>query len=86
MATIFLGKGRYGGIVVDSEGRIVASRTEQKGRSYLQVLCSNDKTVNQYIDSYESKLKRPGGCAVTNDRHVIVVDLGNNCIKKYRYW
>ncbi|XP_066253109.1 tripartite motif-containing protein 3-like isoform X2 [Euwallacea similis] len=80
------GKGRYGGIIVDSEGRIVASRTEQKGRSYLQVLSSNDKTVNQYIDSHEAKLKRPGGCAVTPDRHVVVVDLGNNCIKKYRYW
>ncbi|KAL1491893.1 hypothetical protein ABEB36_012415 [Hypothenemus hampei] len=80
------GKGRYGGIVIDTEGRIVASRTEQKGRSYLQVLCSNDKSVNQYIDSYDSKLKRPGGCAVTNDLHVIVVDLGNNSIKKYRYW
>ncbi|XP_076251395.1 tripartite motif-containing protein 2-like isoform X4 [Rhynchophorus ferrugineus] len=80
------GKGRYGGIVVDQDNRIIASRTEQKGRSYLQVLCSNDKTINQYIDSYDSKLKRPNGCAVTNDHHVIVVDLGNNCIKKYRYW
>ncbi|XP_050304391.1 tripartite motif-containing protein 3-like isoform X2 [Anthonomus grandis grandis] len=80
------GKGRFGGITIDSEGRIVASRTEQKGRSYLQVLSSHDKTVNQHIDSHDSKLKRPGGCAVTNDNHVVVVDLGNNCIKKYRYW
>ncbi|XP_030755457.1 tripartite motif-containing protein 2-like isoform X3 [Sitophilus oryzae] len=80
------GKGRYGGIIVDQDNRIIASRTEQKGRTYLQVLSSNDKNVNQYVDSHDSKLKRPSGCAVTNDFHVVVVDLGNNCIKKYRYW
>ncbi|XP_060527863.1 tripartite motif-containing protein 3-like isoform X2 [Cylas formicarius] len=80
------GKGRYGGLVIDGQGRILASRTEQKGRTYVQVLSTMDKTVNQCIDSHESKLKRPSGVAVTNDNHVVVVDLGNNCVKKYRYW
>ncbi|KAK4875335.1 hypothetical protein RN001_011757 [Aquatica leii] len=80
------GKGRYGGIVLDSENRILASRSEQKGRNYLQILSLTDSSLNNIVDSNESKLKRPSGIAVTADNHVIVVDLGNNCVKKYRYW
>ncbi|KAJ8943472.1 hypothetical protein NQ318_006325 [Aromia moschata] len=80
------GKGRYGGITVDSENKILVSRMEQKGRTYVQVLSLTDNTLNLCIDSHDAKLKRPSGLATTNDNHVIVVDLGNNCIKKYRYW
>lgn len=83
---LFTGKGRYGSISVDSENRILASRTDHKGKSYLQILSIIDDNLNSTIDSQNSKLKRPSGVAVTNDNHVIVVDLGNNCIKKYRYW
>lgn len=71
---------------MDNQNRIVASRSEQKGRNYVQVLSLTDKTLNSIIDSYEMKLKRPSGIALTFDNHVIVVDLGNNCVKKYRYW
>ncbi|XP_008198605.2 tripartite motif-containing protein 2 isoform X3 [Tribolium castaneum] len=80
------GKGRYGGVAIDSEGRILTSRSEQKGKNYVQVLSLTDTNINNHIDSHESKLKRPSGVAVTAGNHVIVVDLGNNCIKKYRYW
>lgn len=81
------GKGRYGGIAVDLDNRILASRTEQKGRNYIQLLSLNgDNNLNNCIDSNDSKLKRPSGIALTNNNYVIVVDLGNNCIKKYRYW
>lgn len=79
------GRGRYGGVAVDSEGMVVASRSE-KGRNFVQVFNLNDGTLLATIDSYESKLKRPSGLATTNDRHLIVVDLGNDCIKKYQYW
>nr|CAD7453141.1 unnamed protein product [Timema tahoe] len=79
------GKGRYGGVVVDGNNRIIATRSE-KNRNYVQVLGLDDGSLVSTIDSHESKLKRPSGMAVTSDRHVIVVDLGNNCIKKYRYW
>ncbi|GLV35927.1 thin [Carabus blaptoides fortunei] len=79
------GKGRFGGIVVDSEGRILASRSE-KGRNFLQLLNLKEGIVAGTVDSSESKLKRPSGISCTNDCHVIVVDLGNDCIKKYRYW
>ena len=80
------GKGRYGGIAIDYDGKIVASRSEQKGKNYVHVLSLTDTNVNNHIDSHDNKLKRPSGVAVTLGNHVIVVDLGNNCIKKYRYW
>ena len=37
------------------------------------------------IDSHADKMKRPAGLATTNDGHVLVVDLGNDCVKKFRY-
>ncbi|KAL4221155.1 hypothetical protein ACF0H5_019414 [Mactra antiquata] len=76
-------KGDYGGIVVDSSGLILATRIE-KGRGFVQVLNSSGKLMF-CIDSFEDKLKRPSGLTVTKDHHVYVADLGNNCIKKYRY-
>ncbi|XP_063236563.1 tripartite motif-containing protein 3-like [Bacillus rossius redtenbacheri] len=79
------GKGRYGGVAVDDSDLIVASRSE-KNRNYVQVLRFSDGAVVSTIDSHGSKLKRPSGTAVTAAHSVIVVDLGNNCLKKYRYW
>lgn len=80
-----VGKGRYGGIAIDNEGRILASYTE-KGRTVIQVLKLGGGTVLSEIDSHSSKLRRPSGIAVLPDKQLIVVDLGNDCIKKYRYW
>ncbi|XP_052820878.1 tripartite motif-containing protein 2-like isoform X2 [Mya arenaria] len=76
-------KGDYGGICVDGAGHILATRIE-KGKGFVQVLNSSGKLMS-CIDSFEDKLKRPSGLCVTKDHHVYVVDLGNNCIKKYRY-
>lgn len=70
---------------MDSEGMVVASRSE-KGRNFVQVFRLSDGTLLSTLDSHDSKLKRPSGLTTTNDRHIIVVDLGNDCIKKYRYW
>ena len=82
----FVGKGRYGGIAVDLEGKIVASRSD-KGRSIIQVLkLGGGSSVLTEIDSHSSKLRRPTGIAVLPDNHLVVVDLGNDCVKKYRYW
>lgn len=71
---------------MDSDNKVVASRTQQKGKAYVQLLSLTDHNLNNCIDSHENKLKRPSGIAVTSDNYVIVVDLGNNCVKKYRYW
>lgn len=70
---------------MDEEGHIVATRSE-KCRHYIQVLSSEEDGVLSTIDSHESKLKRPSGIAIMPDHHIIVVDLGNDCVKKYQYW
>ena len=81
----FAGKGRYGGLTMDSGNRIIATRSE-KCRHYIQVLSSEEDKVLSTIDSHESKLKRPSGVAVMPGHHIVVVDLGNDCVKKYQYW
>ena len=77
------GKGQYGGISVDSSGHILATKTE-KGRSYVQILSGGGKPL-YIVDSHEDKLKRPSGLAVMTDFRLVVADLGNDCVKKYRY-
>ncbi|XP_074654650.1 tripartite motif-containing protein 3-like isoform X2 [Tubulanus polymorphus] len=76
-------KGQYGGVTVDQSGAVLATRTE-KGRSFVQVFGSDGKHAFN-IDSNDDKLKRPSGLSCLSDGHVIVVDLGNDCVKKYRY-
>ena len=48
------------------------------------------------IDSHGCKMKRPTGLAVMREeqegageegrRHVVVVDIGNDCVRKFRYF
>lgn len=79
------GKGRYGGITVDAQGHILGSRTE-KGKNFIQVFSLSDGNLLGTIDSDSSKLKRPSGVADIDGKYVIVVDLGNDTLKKYCYW
>ncbi|KAG8036096.1 hypothetical protein G9C98_004676 [Cotesia typhae] len=76
---------QYGGIAVDQDGKIVASRSD-KGRSIIQVMKLGGGAMLTEIDSHSSKLRRPTGIAVLPNNYLVVVDLGNDCIKKYRYW
>jgi len=76
------GKGRFGGVVVDSQGVIVATRTE-KNRSFLQVFVDNKLASS--IDSFNYKLRRPSDVAFVSPNHILVIDLGNDCVKQYRY-
>ncbi|XP_014235662.1 tripartite motif-containing protein 2-like isoform X1 [Trichogramma pretiosum] len=78
------GKGKYAGVTIDNEGRILATRTE-KGRSFIQLLKFGGEILSE-IDSHNSKLRRPSGIAVLPEEHLVAVDLGNDCVKKYRYW
>ncbi|KAL0267807.1 UNVERIFIED_CONTAM: hypothetical protein PYX00_009961 [Menopon gallinae] len=78
-------RGRYGGLSVDDEDRIIVARSE-KNRNTIQILRIPGGEVISTIDSNDSRVKRPGGISVTKDNHVIVVDLGHDCVKKYRYW
>lgn len=78
------GKGRYGGICYDGRGNLLATRAE-KTKSYIQVFDFVSGQLKFVIDSFCAKLKRPTGLSVNSDYCLFVVDLGNDCIKKYRY-
>ncbi|KAI5744623.1 hypothetical protein M8J76_003915 [Diaphorina citri] len=82
---VFNGKGKYGGIAVDEQGLIVASRSEGS-RHYVQVFRLSDGALVNTIDSYGARLRRPTGVATGSDGHCYVIDLGNHCVCKYRYW
>jgi tripartite motif-containing protein 2/3 len=52
----------------------------------LQVFNLSSGSLYSTIDSHGCKLKRPTGLAVMSDRHLVVADIGNDCIKKFRYF
>lgn len=79
------GKGRYGGLVCDNHGFLLATRTE-KARSFIQVFKMDTGSLYSVIDSHGCKMKRPTGLAVMQDKHLVVVDIGNDCVRKYRYF
>lgn len=80
-------RGRYCGLSIDSSGFLLAARVE-KSKSYVQVFNQNKEwELHSVIDSHGSKLKRPTGVAVgkSEDGFVFVVDIGHECVRKYRY-
>lgn len=77
-------KGSYGGLFLDPKGFLLASRQE-KNASCIQIFDFSLGTLIFTIDSKEAKLRRPSGLATTQEGYVIIVDLGNDCIKKFRY-
>lgn len=77
--------GSYGGLTLDGKGNLLATRME-KTRNCVQIFDYESGQLKYSIDSSDARLKRPSGLATTDDYHVIVVDLGNDCIKKYRYF
>jgi len=83
-AAAAVARGRYSGVAVDRHGMILAARME-KARSYIQVFELGEGTLYSVIDSHGSKLKRPTGVAVGKDDHAYVVDIGHDCVRKYRY-
>lgn len=77
-------RGRFYGITVDRSNNLLATRVD-KHKNVIQVIDFTNGALKFIIDSNDAKLKRPSCLAITDDDHVIVVDLGNDCIKKYRY-
>ena len=78
------GRGQYGGVAVDSVGRYLVSRSE-RGRSMIQVFSCDQCWLFSIECHADTRLRRPSGLAVDNCGHVFVADLGNNCIRKFRY-
>lgn len=52
---------------------------------FIQIIDYQTGKAKFIIDSFDSKLIRPS-CLATYGQHVIVTDLGNDCIKKYRFY
>lgn len=77
-------KGHYGGLAYDGKGNLLATRVE-KAKSFVQIFDYISGQLKFTLDSSDAKLKRPSCLVTTKDDHVIVADLGNDCIKKYRY-
>jgi len=79
------GRGQYGGVVVDSSGRYLASRSE-RGRAMIQVFgCDRRWCFSIECDRDTPRLRRPSGLAVDHNGHVFVADLGNNSVRKFCY-
>ena len=68
------------GVASDGEYILVS----EGGNKRIQVFSSEGIFVSM-IEGSDDPLWEPSGLAVTKDGHVYAADLGNHCIKKYRY-
>ena len=77
--------GRYCGVQVEGD-RVLAARME-KSRALVQVFDLETGEVMSSIDSHGAKLKRPTGLAVSKlgEGTCYVVDIGHDCVRKFRY-
>lgn len=79
--------GRLCGMTYDVQSqKLLILRTNfNTGIPYIQIVDYCTGKAKFIIDSHDSKLMRPSSLA-TYGQHVIVTDLGNDCIKKYRFY
>lgn len=78
------GKGRFGGVCVDAQGAVLATRSDRCKNNVL-VFDQVGGRVAFTVESRGSRLGRPLGITALPSGHAVVVDLGNDCVKKYRY-
>lgn len=79
--------GRLCGMTYDSQSRqlLILRTSFNTGIPFIQIVDYDSGKAKFNIDSFESRLKRPSSLA-TYGQHVIVTDLGSDCIKKYRFY
>ena len=77
-------KGQFGAVTLDCFGNYLVTRIE-KGRCIVQIYNSSKRLLFT-VDSFDDRLSpRASGLATLSTGHVAVADLGNNCVKMYRY-
>ena len=73
------------GLLREKEGAVLAARME-KGGGVVQVLSLRTGDLVSTIDSHGARLKRPTGLAASKTQGTVcVVDIGHDCVRKYRY-
>lgn len=80
--------GRLCSMTYDAQSRqllTLHTTATNSGLPYIQIVDYQTGKTKFIIDSFDSKLIRPS-CLATHGQHVIVTDLGNDCIKKYRFY
>lgn len=79
-------RGRYQGLTMDRNGLLLAVKSDKTG-SHIQVFNFQEGTLHSVIDSHGEKLKRPTGICVSplGDRYAYIVDIGADCVRKFRY-
>jgi tripartite motif-containing protein 2/3 len=83
-----MNSGRLCSLTYDSQSKqLLALYTSLSsgGTPFIQVVDYPSGKAKFIIDSHDSKLMRPS-CLATFGQHVIVTDLGDDCIKKYRIY
>ena len=76
--------GRYCGLQV--AGEVVLAARMEKGGGIVQVLNLKTSDLISTIDSHGARLKRPTGLAASKTNGTVcVVDIGHDCVRKYRY-
>ena len=79
-------KGRYCGLTETEEGLIISARVDKSG-GVVKIFDQESGAETSVIDSWGHKLRRPTSvCAgVKNSEFLYVVDIGSDCVRKYRF-
>lgn len=77
-------RGLFSGVCVDEDGYILATHSH-KQKSVVKVFEPQSNSSKFDIDSYDDKLYRPSGVVSLPGARLLVVDLGNDCVKVFRY-
>jgi hypothetical protein len=78
-------KGSFGGLAVDGENDVLLATRSEKSRTCVLVFQFSTGKLLFVVDSPDEKLKRPAGLAILPAGRFLVVDWGNDCVRKYRY-
>ncbi|CAD5115327.1 DgyrCDS4310 [Dimorphilus gyrociliatus] len=77
-------RGLFSGVCVDKDGYILATHSH-KQKSVVKVFEPESSSPKFDIDSFDDKLYRPSGVVALPGARLLVVDLGNDCLKVFRY-
>lgn len=79
----------YQSVVLDSANDLLLASKSEKRRSLIEVWKYSTASLLFIIDSFECKLRRPGGLVLDGDKHLLICDMGvgsnPGAVLKFRY-